>query len=258
MNGKRKIIRKTKTKKNRSSNLIARIKYFVLLVFPVIAVVVSIYVAVLRVNAAFHVQKVLFSGNEHLTDEEIRELAGLKNNENMIMLSGSLLYKKLMESPWIRGAAIRKEFPDSIHIHIKEAEPFALLDRKGHLFIIDDRGTLLQELKDSPIPFLPVITGVQFGKNETVSDALSLVHAIREKGLLYEKDHIEIIANKPEEMSINLDGIVVKVGVGNYEDKLYRLVELEEELKSRNIHVDYIDLRFANKAVVKPVNEVIR
>lgn len=236
----------------------ARIKYFVLLVFPVIAVVVSIYITVLRVNSSFYVQKVFFSGNEHLTDEEIRDLAGLKSNENMITLSGSLLYKKLMESPWIRGAAIRKEFPDSIHIHIKEAEPFALLDRKGHLFIIDDRGTLLQELKDSPIPFLPVITGVQFGKNETVSDALSLVHAIREKGLLYEKDHIEIIANKPEEMSINLDGIVVKVGVGNYEDKLYRLVELEEELKSRNIHVDYIDLRFANKAVVKPVNEVIR
>jgi hypothetical protein len=35
-------------------------------------------------------------------------------------------------------------------------------------------------------------------------------------------------------------------------------MELEEEIKSRRIPVDYIDLRFANRVVVKPVNEVIR
>jgi len=58
-------------------------------------------------------------------------------------------------------------------------------------------------------------------------------------------------------MTVNMDGIVVKVGEGEYEDKLQRLVELEDEIRKRGIHVDYIDLRFENKAVVRPVNEVI-
>jgi cell division septal protein FtsQ len=59
-------------------------------------------------------------------------------------------------------------------------------------------------------------------------------------------------------MSVNVDGIVVKIGEGDYEDKLARLADIEEEIKSRNIAVDYIDLRFANRVLVSPVNAVIK
>lgn len=257
MRGNRKIKRNVIVKKNRAANLISRIKYFVFIVFPVIALVVFIYFVSITVKSVFHVKKVVFTGNEHLTDEELKNLAGLKDSKNLIAITSSKIFEKMIESPWIRSVSIRKEFPDKLHILIKEAEPFALLDIKGHLFIVDDRGKMLQELKDSPIPFLPVISGNPFGEKEVFSEALNLVRAIKDKGLLFEKDHIGIIAYKPQEMAVNLDGVVVKVGVGDYEDKLLRLMELEEEIKRRNIHVDYIDLRFANRAVVKPVNEVI-
>jgi cell division septal protein FtsQ len=48
------------------------------------------------------------------------------------------------------------------------------------------------------------------------------------------------------------------VGEGEYEDKLARLADIEKEIKDRNISVDYIDLRFANRVLVSPVTEVIR
>lgn len=211
-----------------------------------------------QVKAVFRVGHVAFSGNSHLTDEELKALAGFRGDENLVTFSSARLFEQLMQSPWIRSVSVRKELPRSLLVQIRETEPFALMDVKGRLFIVDEKGKMLEELKHGSIPFLPVISGVPFGKKENVAEALQLVKVIRGRGLLSEKEHIEIIAQRPQDMTVNLDGLVVKVGTGEYEDKLQRLAELEEEIRKRGIHVDYIDLRFENKAVVRPVNEVVR
>lgn len=212
--------------------------------------------AVLR--SAFPLKQVRFSGNQHLNDEDLRALTGLGEKENLATLSSGAVFRSMSTSPWIRSASVRKEFPGTLHVFIKEAEPFALLDMGGRHFIVDNKGRMLEELKDSSIPFLPVIVGNPFEQKEVFGEAINLVRAIKEAGLITRKDRIEVIAHKQQEMTVNLDGVVVKVGMGDYHDKLVRLLELEEEIKSRRIPVDYIDLRFANRVVVKPVNEVVR
>ena len=193
-----------------------------------------------------------------MTDEELKGLAGLTPADNLFTVSGRKISRKMMESPWIRSVAVRKEFPDRLLVDIREAEPFALLDLKGKLFIVDEKGTMLEELGNIAVPFLPVISGNPYQEREAFLEALTFAKAIKNTGVLSRKDHIEIISHKPQEMSVNIDGIVVKVGEGEYEEKLARLTDIEEEIKSRKISVDYIDLRFANRVLVSPVNEVIR
>lgn len=252
-----KIKRNTKIKKDRSPDFSPRLKQISMIILPLAVTGILVFFLYAAFKSAFHIEEVIFNGNEHLSDEELRSLAGLKGKENLLMLSSSMIFDKMIQSPWIRAVTLRKELPSTLHFLIKEAEPFALLDMKGRLFIVDEKGSMLEDLKDSSIPFLPVISGIPFGKKEALSEALHLARVIKEKGLLSEKEHIEIIAHKPQEMTVNLDGLVVRIGEGGYEDKLQRLSDLEDEIKQRGIHVDYIDLRFANKAVVKPVNEVI-
>jgi len=244
-------------KKKGGKGLFNGIRYFVFVIFPVIAVVLLVYSASLAAKSVLHINKIVFEGNKHLTDGELKAMAGLRDSDNLAGISSSRVFAKMMESPWIRNVSIRKELPDRLHILIEEAEPFALLDIRGRLFIVDDKGKMLEELKDSPVPFLPVISGDPFGKKEVYSQALDLARVIREKGLLSNSDYIEIIASRLQDISVNIDGVIVKVGAGDYEDKLLRFEDIEEEIQKRNIHIDYIDLRFANKAVVKPVNEVI-
>lgn len=251
-------IKRNRPAKNSASHTAARMKFFVVILVPAMAVVCAAYLISLPLRSSFVVHRVVFTGNEHLSDEELRNLAGLRPGENLLTLSGSRIFARMMKSPWLRSVSIRKELPDVLHILIKEAEPFALLDMKGHLFIVDDSGRMLEELRDSQMPFLPIISADPFGKKEAFSEAISLVRAVKGTGLLSRKDHVEIIAQKPKEMTMNIDGIVVKVGSGEYEEKLGRLMELEEEIKKRQIPVDYIDLRFSNRVIVKPVNEVIR
>lgn len=236
----------------------ARVKHFGMILLPLLAVLSSAYLATVFLVSAFPLKHIVFSGSEHLSDEDLKTLTGLKSGENLVSLPAGVVYKNMTASPWITSLSVRKEFPDTLHINVKEAEPFALLDMGSRNFIVDSKGKLLEELKDGSVPFLPVIIGNPFEKKDGFGEAVTLVRAIKESGLMSRKNRIEIIAGRSQDMTVNLDGVVVKIGSGDYQDKLSRFMELEEEIRSRRIPVDYIDLRFANRVVVKPVNEVIR
>jgi len=204
------------------------------------------------------INHIIFIGNKHLTDDELFAFTGIHKNESLITISNKKVIQGLLKSPWIRSVSVRKEFPDTLSIAIEEAVPFALLDMNGHFFLVDENGKLLEELKDNAIPFLPIITGDPFKEGKGFSEALHLAKLMNDKGFSSESNHIEIIANKPQELTVTIDGTVVKVGSGEYEEKLKRLFELEDEIKKRKIPVDYIDLRFANRVIVKPIREVIK
>jgi cell division protein FtsQ len=245
-------------KKNRFAGPLGKIRNSVVVFLALITVAGGAYVLEGAFKSAFVVRSVVFSGNTRLSDDELRTFSGLKGGENLLTLSSRALAGKMAESRWIESVSIRKELPNRIILKINEARPFALLDMKGRLFLVDDRGTMLEKLKESTVPFLPVISGNPFREKEAFSEAIRLAMAIKDTGISAQKDHVEIIAHKPEELAANLDGILVKIGAGDYEEKLARLIQVENEIRKRQIPVDYIDLRFANKVVVKPVNEVIR
>jgi len=216
-----------------------------------IAVIVYIYSA--PISSVLPVKHIVFTGNRHLTDDELKAIAGVHTDQSLFAISNKKVSQMMLKSPWIRSVSIRKEIPDKLLFIVEEAEPLALLDMNTRLFLVDDRGKLLEELKDGSIPFLPVITGDPFKDGAGFLEAIKLAKLMNIKGFSSERDQIEIFAGKPHELTVTIDGTVVKMGSGKYEEKLERLVELEDELKNRGIPVDYIDLRFENRAIVKPI-----
>jgi len=201
----------------------------------------------------YPIQKIVFVENKHLTDEELKEFAGVQMNKSLLTVSCREVSRQMLKSPWIKSAHVRREFPGILSITIRETEPFALLDMHEHLFLIDEKGKTLEELKDDAVPFLPIIVSDPYKEKEGFSEALQLVRLLNDKGFTSEKGHIEVIAHKPDELRVEMDETVVKIGAGGYEEKLERLIQLEENLRDRNIPVDYIDLRFGDKAIVKPI-----
>ncbi len=222
-----------------------------------ISVGISAYVYVHPKKIILPLKQIVFTGNRHLTDDELRELTGIGVQESLVTISNREVSQRLLKSPWILSVSTRKEFPDTLSLSIKEAAPFALLDMNGRLFLIDENGELLEEMKDGSIPFLPVITGDPFHEKKGFSDALKLAKLINDRRFSLERDYIEIILSKPHELTMKIDGTVVIIGSGMYKEKLERLLELEHHIKSGNILVDYIDLRFADKAIVKPIKEEV-
>jgi len=227
--------------------------------FGVLVLLIGMSLWLYRFSAGlFPVREVVFSGNMHLSEGELMTITGIDKNESLLTLSAKGLSTKLLQSPWIRDVSIRKEFPYRILIKIGETSPFAILETKGRTFLIDERGRMLEELKGT-VPFLPIINADPFRNHDNFMEALNLAKAIKDRQIATERTRVEIVADKgPENISMVLDNVVIKVGHGDYEQKLNRLFALEDEIKKRAITVDYVDLRFANKVVVKPISEVVR
>lgn len=207
----------------------------------------------------FPVKEIVFYGNKHLSETELRSLTGIDEKEGLIKLSAAGISKDLSKSPWIRGVSIRKDFPDRVLIKIHEASPFALLELKGRTFFIDDAGRMLEEIKGSTVPFLPIISADPFNRHDDFSEALNLARVVKDKKIATERNRVEILADKgPENLSMVIDNVVIKVGQGDYEQKIRRLFDLEDEIRRRAVTVDYVDLRFANRIVVKPIREAVK
>ncbi|MEW6052508.1 MAG: FtsQ-type POTRA domain-containing protein [Nitrospirota bacterium] len=221
------------------------------------AILLSAIIYAYPANSLFPVKYFKFTGNRHLADDELRALIDVQMNDSLVLVPADKITGQLLRSPWIKTVSLRREFPDTLTMDIRESEPFALLDMCDHLYLIDENGDVLDELGDGSVPFLPIIAGDPQKNKAGFSEAMKLVRLMHGRGLSADRDHIEVIAHKQEEIGLSMDGTYFKLGAGGYEEKLERLLQIEEDIKEMGLLVDYIDLRFEKKAIVKPVTEKV-
>lgn len=256
-----KLLTRTKPRKAPGRTRIKKGYLVLALVILLACAGVVLSLALLRAGARmFPVREILFSGNTHMTEAELNTLAGVRPGDGLFSVSSRAVSSRLLQSPWIRTAIIRKDLPDRLMIRVSEAIPFAILDRKGHPFLIDEKGRLLEKIESDSVPFLPIISADPERMHESFIEAIRLAAVVKERKIATERNRVEIIANvkTPEELSLVVDSVVIKIGRGDYEQKLERLFALEEEIRKRMVTVDYVDLRFANRVVVKAISEVVR
>lgn len=229
--------------------------FIVLLIFIVSGVASGLWIYYSSINI-FPIREIVFTGNKHIPDNELSPMSGIKPGDSLFALSAKTVSGKLAKSPWIKSVSIRKGYPDKVLIRVTETAPFAILQMRGNAFLVDENGTTLDNVDDT-VPFLPVI--VADPARENFNEALKLARIIKERGIAAERGRVEIIADKgPEDLAIAIDNLVIKIGSGEYKQKLERFFDIEKEIERKAIAVDYVDLRFANKVIVKPMHEVVR
>lgn len=200
------------------------------------------------------VREIVFSGNSHLRNEELRSLVKMKQGEEMFRLSGRQIHHHLKKSPWIKEAVIRRELSGRMLIRVTEGVPLAVVSLADRPYLVDREGSLLEPIKEGTALFLPVIKEIDPGANKgTYDEAIRLIETLRDsKSLLYD-GNVVITGHRPEDLTMVVGGIAIRVGRGDFGKKLERLAFVRDEVQKRNLAVEYIDLRFSNKIIVKPV-----
>ncbi len=200
------------------------------------------------------VKEIIFTGNQHSKNEELYALLKVKKGDPIYGLSLKQMHNNLKQSPWIKDAIIRKEVNGLILIKIVESFPSAILFRAGKPHLVDNAGIILEEIHEPPVIFLPVIMEIDPEKNkDAYKDAIVFINLLNQKKLLSYTGQLEITGNTPDELAIKVDDLLIKIGSGDYEKKLERLDKIKEEIKNKNIIIEYIDLRFSDQVIVKPL-----
>ncbi|EFI32964.1 Polypeptide-transport-associated domain protein FtsQ-type [Desulfonatronospira thiodismutans ASO3-1] len=102
-------------------------------------------------------QEIEIKGNQRLTYAEVLRLMQVDTGENMLKLNISRMQKNLADSPWIKQARVRRDFPDQLHVDIQEKQAYFWVQNDHNLYYADKKGRTIDRLSPERLVSLPVL-----------------------------------------------------------------------------------------------------
>ena len=106
------------------------------------------------------VRHVMVTGNmKHLSPDIVLAITGLKKTDKLFDVDLTTISHNVHRHPWVEDVLIRREFPDTVQIHIEERQAVATL-HVDDFYLTDSRGMVFKKMESSDDHNLPVITGL--------------------------------------------------------------------------------------------------
>ncbi|MCK5041026.1 MAG: FtsQ-type POTRA domain-containing protein [Sphingomonadales bacterium] len=113
-------------------------------------------------NAAFAnmtLEQVHFVGFSRTQNQQLNDVIALSQGSAMLQLNLENIKAQVEQLPWVKTAAVNRQFPDSLYVNIIEREPFALWQIDGEIWLIDGFGTKITQDNLASFATLPFIIG---------------------------------------------------------------------------------------------------
>ena len=216
------------------------------------------------VNAeALTITRITVDGNSRLSKGEVVALLDGIRGTNMLTLDIEAWRQKLLASPWVADAAIRRVLPGTVNVVISERQPMGIGRINDELYLIDDRGGIIDQYGPNYADFdLPVIDGLAAAPrdNGLLIDEARAALAARVLAALQTKPSLgrrvsEIDVSDVHDAVLILKGdtALVRVGSEQFAERLQSYLDLAPALRERVAAIDYVDLRFDERVYVRPV-----
>ncbi|UHS57021.1 cell division protein FtsQ/DivIB [Agrobacterium vaccinii] len=196
--------------------------------------------------AGFAIEDVKVSGNIQTSEIDIFQLLGLDGATSLIALDVNAARKKLTELPWVEDVDVRKIYPKTIEVRLKERQAFGIWQHGTELSLIEKSGSVIAPLRDNKYAGLPLFVGrdAETGAASFV-DELADWPEIRNRVRAYVR-----IAGRRWDLHLD-NGIVVKLPEENVPKALQLLsrMDMEEKVLSRDVAA--VDLRLSDRTTVQ-------
>ena len=146
--------------------LLARIARVARLLAAAVAVAAGIYHGAHAVAQAhtLQVQDIQVRGNQHLAKGEVLAILEGLRGEHILATDLDEWRQRLLGSPWIAHAALRRLLPSTVEVVIRERHPLALARLGSNLYLIDDEGLVIDEYGPNYAQLdLPIVDGLTSG-----------------------------------------------------------------------------------------------
>ena len=128
--------------------------------------------AELAARSGFEVKKVEVRGVERMDELQVYNIALGQVDRSMATLDLSELREGLMTLGWVRDARVSRRLPDTLVVDIVERQPVAVWQHDGRLNLIDVSGAVLETVRASAMPDLPLVIGPQANMHTPALDQL--------------------------------------------------------------------------------------
>jgi cell division septal protein FtsQ len=207
------------------------------------------------------VTRITVRGNERLSRGEVLALLEGLRGESMVTADLERWRQKLLSSPWVADAALRRELPGTLAVLVSERQPMAIGRIRDVLYLIDYRGAIIDEFGPNYAEFdLPIIDGLASRRpgGTLVDDSRAglaarlIVDLQRRPDLAARLSQIDVTDVHDAVVVLKDDTALVHLGTDKFIERVQSYVDLMPALRERIPDIDYVDLRFDERVYVRP------
>jgi cell division protein FtsQ len=199
----------------------------------------------------FAVQKIQISGNVRLEQEDVLNLAHLKNGENSLAVNISDIEYKLLRSPWVENVSVKRQLPGNLAITIDERKPRYWMRQDNRIVYADEKGNPIDYVgtyKFASLPFLSVEAGTEY-----------LLQRLPQLVAELDSSRLPVSSQKAAWIKLSLSGgitmflesenIMLSIGVENWSSNVRHLVATIDDLKRRSEFANVRSIKAEDKNV---------
>jgi cell division septal protein FtsQ len=214
------------------------------------------------------IDRILVSGNERMSKGEVLAVLNGLRGESLVWTDLDAWRQRLMVSPWVRDAALRRSLPSTVEVVVAERQPIGLGRIDGDLYLVDDRGVIIDQYGPQYADFdLPIVDGLTAAATDSnsASDpkwladdgraelAARLIAALEPSSEIA-KQLSQVDVTDPHNASVILNGdpAAIQLGEDRFLPRLESYLGLASALRERVAGIDSVDLRFDGRIYVRP------
>ena len=212
---------------------------------------------------ALRITRITVSGNVRMSKGEVVALLDGLRGHNMVTVNLEAWRTKLLTSPWVADARLRRVLPGTIAVAIMERQPMGIARLRGELYLVDEGGTVVDQFGPNYAELdLPVIDGLASApqREGTLIDESRAALAARLLATLHTRpdlakriSQVDVSDSRDAVVILKDDTAFVRLGDDAFVERLESYLDLAPTLRERVDGIDYVDLRFDERIYVKPV-----
>lgn len=215
---------------------------------------------VMTSGEAFAVVRLRTIGNSRLSEGEVESLLGGLKGRNIVTTPLEPWRQRLLASPWVREASLRRALPGTIEVRITERVPMAVARSGDSLLLIDDQGAIVDEFGPRYRSLdLPIVEGLmeRDGKEAAADEVrIALVSealvSLRDARLLDRVSQIDVHDGRNLAVMLMNDPVLLRLGRERFGERVQAYLDMKDRLSRMVEQVESVDLRFENRVYVRP------
>ncbi|MDH4439797.1 MAG: cell division protein FtsQ/DivIB [Rhizobium sp.] len=197
-------------------------------------------------TAGFAIEDIRVSGNQHTSEIDILQLLGLDADASLLELDIASARKALAELPWIESVDIRKIYPGTVEVMLRERQAYAIWQHGSDLSLIERSGSVIAPLRDNKFASLPLFVGRDAETSAAaVEEEFSKWPAIASRV----KAFVRVAGRR---WDVHMDnGVVVKLPEDHIAEALALLTRFDAEQQVLSRDIAAVDMRLPDRIAVR-------
>lgn len=211
------------------------------------------------------VDRIIVRGNERLSDGEVLVVLNGLRGESLMWTDLDVWRRRLMASPWVRDAALRRSLPSTVEVVVSERQPIGIGRVNGEMYLVDERGVIIDLYGPQYADLdLPIVDGLSASPADTGSMtdearaelAARLIAAVKGTPEIARRlSQVDVTDLHNASVILSGDHAVIQLGEDHFLARLQSYLDLAAALRERVADIDSVDLRFDDRIYVTPAGK---